>query len=262
MNIAERLAKYEKRSFGRETAAVNVLLEEALQVLFSTFPDTFVFFGGASLVLFYGSPRHSGDLDLLISAETPPGADELRRVLEEPLRTVAEVLGFAELTIEPAKTTGEFLKLAVRTGGQILFTIDLTKISAVIRSELMVLPLISDSENATAIRVPSRDLQLLFKAEAFLKRPFLKARDAFDIKLLRDSGATLDANLKAHLVDGAAAEKLEDSDYVAKRISQVNSRTCKPELQPYLPKEVYDELEKVDFEPLRQALRELLSEWL
>lgn len=59
MNIAGRLAKYEERSFTRGTAAVNVLLEEVLQILFSSFPDTFVFFGGASLVLFYGSPRHS-----------------------------------------------------------------------------------------------------------------------------------------------------------------------------------------------------------
>jgi hypothetical protein len=89
-----------------------------------------------------------------------------------------------------------------------------------------------------------------------------QTRDAFDIKLLRDSGATLDSNLKADLTDGPAAEKLEDPDYIAKRISQVNSKTCRPELQPYLPKDVYDELEEVGFESLRQALRELFSEWL
>lgn len=217
MNIAQRLAKYEERGFGREVAAVNVLLEEALRVLFAAFPDTFVFFGGASLVLFYGSPRHSGDLDLLVSAETPPSADELRRVLEQPLRAFGDVLGFANLTIEPVRTTGEFLKLAVRSGEQILFTIDLTKISAVIRSELVTFPVISDSEDRTTVRVPSRDLQLLFKTEAFLKRPFLKARDAFDIKLLRDSGATLDNNLKAHLADGTAAEKLENPDFIVKK---------------------------------------------
>jgi predicted nucleotidyltransferase component of viral defense system len=93
MNIAERLAKYEQQGFGQETAAVNVLLEETLQILFSNFPDTFVFFGGASLVLFYGSPRHSGDLDLLISAEMPPRGDELQRVLEQPLRAAADTDG-------------------------------------------------------------------------------------------------------------------------------------------------------------------------
>src|ERR1039458_2618641 len=100
MNIAGRLSAYEKRGFSRETAAVNVLLEEALQVLFSSFPDTFVFFGGASLVLFYGSPRHSGDLDLLVSAEAPPSVDQLTQVLEQPLRAAAETLGILELGIE------------------------------------------------------------------------------------------------------------------------------------------------------------------
>lgn len=262
MNIAERLTKYEQRGFSRETAAINVLLEEALQVLFSSFPDTFVFFGGASLVLFYGSPRHSGDLDLLVSTETPPSVDQLRQVLEQPLRAAAETLGILELGIEPARTTGEFLKLAVTSGALILFTIDLTRISSVIRSELVEFPLASDSMDYIAVPVPSRDLQLLFKAEAFLKRRFLKARDAFDIKVLRDSGAKLDENLKAHFVDGAASELLEDPEFITSRIDQVNSRTCKPELQPYLPKDIYEELERNDFETLRETLRQLFSEWL
>jgi Nucleotidyl transferase AbiEii toxin, Type IV TA system len=262
MNVAERLTVYENRGFPRETAAVNVLLEEALQILVSSFPDTFIFFGGASLVLFYGSPRHSGDLDLLVSAEAPPLADELQRLLEQPLRAAGETLGFSELTIEPARSAGEFLKLAVKTGKLVLFTIDLTKITAVIRSELVSFPIPSDSKEHLTVQVPSRALQLLFKAEAFLKRPFLKTRDAFDVKLLCDSGASLDENLKAHLADGPAADRLEDPDFIAERISQVNSKTCKPELQPYLPKDVYNELEKVDFESLRRALQGLFADWL
>ena len=160
MNIAERLANYEKRGFGSETAAVNVLLEETLQILLSSFPDTFIFFGGASLVLFYGSPRHSGDLDLLVSAETPPGADELQRSLEQPLRAAGGTLGFSELTIEPARAAGEFLKLAVKAGEQVLFTIDVTKISTVIRSQLVTFPIPSDSEEQVTVPVPSRALQL------------------------------------------------------------------------------------------------------
>src|SRR5579883_1154193 len=262
MNIAQRLAIYEERGFTRETAAVNVLLEESLQILLSSFPDTFIFFGGASLVLFYNSPRHSGDLDLLVSAGAPPSAEELQRVLDQPLRAAGETLGFSELTIEPARAAGEFLKLAVKAGEQILFTIDLTKISAVITSELVSFPIPSDSNEHVTVPVPSRPLQLLFKAEAFLKRPFLKTRDAFDIKLLCDSGATLDDNLKAHLADGPAADRLDDPDFIAERISRVKSKTCKPELQPCLSKEVYDELEKTGFEPLRQALRELFADWL
>jgi len=78
----------------------------------------------------------------------------------------------------------------------------------------------------------------------------------------RDSGAKLDENLKAHLMDGAASERLQDPEFITARIEQVNSRTCKPELQPYLPKDIYDELENTDFEALREALRQLFSEWL
>jgi hypothetical protein len=42
----------------------------------------------------------------------------------------------------------------------------------------------------------------------------------------------------------------------------VNSKNCRPELKSYLPQEVYDELEKADFESLRQALHELFADWL
>src|SRR5208337_1431388 len=111
---------------------------------------------------------------------------------------------------------------------------DLTRISAVIRGELIEFPIASDSGEHISVQVPSRNLQLLFKAEAFLRRPFLRARDAFDIKLLQDSGAVLSDSLKVHLFDGPAAEKLENPGFIADRIAQVNSRTCTPELQPYV----------------------------
>src|SRR5271157_1467157 len=99
MNIASRQARYEERGFSRDTAAINVLLEEALNILFSRFPDTFVFFGGASLVLFYGSPRHSGDLDLLTSADAPPSPDAVQKALESPLRADGAILGCPGLTV-------------------------------------------------------------------------------------------------------------------------------------------------------------------
>ncbi len=259
MNFAQRQIEYEDRGFSRDTAAINVLLEETLRILFSSFPDTFVFFGGASLVLFYGSPRHSGDLDLLTNIDSPPTLEELEAVLRVPLSEAAANLGYFDLTITPAKVAGEFLKLAVSSGGQVLFTIDVTRITAVIKSELVALLLPLDP---IAVRVPSRNLELLFKAEAFLKRSALKTRDAFDIKLLMDSGAVLSPNLKAHLTDGPAADQLENPDFVSGRIAKVNSRTCKPELQPYLPEGIYQKLEQDDFECLRKALTELFSEWL
>lgn len=78
-SVAERLEVYKGRGFPSETAAVLVLIEEALHTLFSVFPDTFVLFGGATLVLFYGSQRHSADIDLLVDSERPPDPYEITK---------------------------------------------------------------------------------------------------------------------------------------------------------------------------------------
>jgi Nucleotidyl transferase AbiEii toxin, Type IV TA system len=77
MTIAERLKNFEDRRFRAETAAVLVLIGEALHSLFTSFADTFVLFGGATLVLFYGSQRHSGDIDLLPNCDEIPNAETM-----------------------------------------------------------------------------------------------------------------------------------------------------------------------------------------
>jgi hypothetical protein len=45
MTLAERLKNFQDRGFRGETAAVLVLIEEALHSLVTTFPDTFLLFG-------------------------------------------------------------------------------------------------------------------------------------------------------------------------------------------------------------------------
>ena len=77
MTLAERLKNFQDRGFRAETAAVLVLIEEALHSLFASFRDTFVLFGGATLVLFYGSQRHSGDIDLLPNCDETPKAERI-----------------------------------------------------------------------------------------------------------------------------------------------------------------------------------------
>lgn len=260
MNISGRIRRYTDRGFRSDTAVVNVLIEETLHALFTRFPDTFIFFGGASLVLFYGSQRHSSDLDLLVSADYPPSAAQIRDAIESPLAEVAEALGLSELQIEEIHGAREFVKLRVESGQQLLFTIDLTKISAAIRSEVTEVRLPATG-NSTTIALPSHNLELLFKAEAFLTRRTLKMRDAFDIKLLQDSGAALNDTLKAHLSDGPAAECLEPG-FITKRIEQITRKRCQPELQPYLPEDLYRELDQTDFKPLREAVSWLFAEWL
>lgn len=202
MTLAERLKKFQDRGFRAETAAVLVLIEETLHSLFTTFPDTFVLVGGATLVLFYGSQRHSGDIDLLV---------------------------------------------------------DVSQTSAVMKTELIEQPILTDE---AIVRYPTRNLLLLHKAEAFLGRKNVKCRDAFDINMLRDSGAELNGNLKFHLQDGVVSDRLEDPDFIRQRIAAVTRKRCEAELQQYLPEEIYRQLAQNEFESLRESLRDLFAEWL
>jgi hypothetical protein len=243
MNYGDRLAYYQDRGFRPDAAAINV------------------FIGGASLVLFYGSQRHSADLDLWLNSAQAPRHEDIIAVLQPNLTEAAEALGYSTLSIQTATPLGEVVKFSVTSGGNLLFTIDLTKMGAVIKSEVTSL-LLATAHESISIPVPTRNLALFSKAEAFLTRRRLKARDAFDIKLLLDSGAELTDSLKIHLVDGPAADRLEDPAYITGRISQVDVRICKPELEPFLPEEMYRELEANDFELLRDAVTALFSEWL
>ena len=261
MNYGERLATYEDRGFRSDAAGVNVLIEAALQALFSRFREQFVFIGGASLVLFYGSQRHSADLDLWLASKQAPSDEEVIAVIQPGLTEAAQALRYGSLSVKTANQLGEVARFSVSSGENLLFTIDLTRIGAVIKSEVTSLPLAA-FDDSISIQVPTRNLSLLFKVEAFLTRRKLKARDAFDIKLLVDSGAKLTDTLKIHLEDGPAADRIEDPDYISKRIQQVNASVCRPELEPVLPEDTYRELEGRDFQPLRDALTKLFSEWL
>lgn len=260
MTLAERLKKFQDRGFKAETAAVLVLIEEALHSLFASFPDTFVLFGGATLVLFYGSQRHSGDIDLLPNCDETPRTESIIDCISPALGEVAHALGLAPLAISTIADSQYLLKIKVESKDQrTLFTIDVSRTSAVIKSELVEQPILTDE---AIVKYPTRNLLLLHKAETFPGRKSVKCRDAFDIKVLRDSGAELDGNLKFHLQDGVVSDRLEDPDFIERRIAAVIAKRCEPELREYLPEDVYRELAESDFEALRQSLRELFAEWL
>src|SRR5260221_5108164 len=67
MNLQARIDRYKERGFQQVEAEILVLIEESAAALFTAFPEQFILFGGATLVLFYESPRLSRDLDLLAS---------------------------------------------------------------------------------------------------------------------------------------------------------------------------------------------------
>jgi hypothetical protein len=49
---------------------------------------------------------------------------------------------------------------------------------------------------------------------------------------------------------------------ISARIERIDAQLCTVELKPILPTEVYSALEAAEFEPLRNALKELFEEWL
>jgi hypothetical protein len=89
----------------------------------------------------------------------------------------------------------------------------------------------------------------------------VKARDAFDIFLLNNSGVVLDENLKHHLTDTLMSQEIE-KNYILGRIEQIDPKRCESELRPLLPSEVFETLAKHEFRQLRDALLGLYKDWL
>jgi hypothetical protein len=128
MNIAGQIAKYEEKGFTRQKAEINTLMENAIFAIFREFPDAFLLFGGATLVLFHESVRHSADLDLLVRGASLPTRDEVIDTLKRELSPFAQTLGLGDLRFEKVGSgTQEGSIFVASTSGQKLFRIDLTK---------------------------------------------------------------------------------------------------------------------------------------
>ncbi len=72
MALDDRLQIYRDRGLQNEEAVILVLIEDTGAAILSAFPDHFILFGGAALLLFYDSPRFSRDLDLLATSSSLP----------------------------------------------------------------------------------------------------------------------------------------------------------------------------------------------
>ena len=145
--------------------------------------------------------------------------------------------------------------------GQALFTVDITKIGSVLKSGIEELPLEATGiDRKATVRFVSRNQMLLQKAEAFLLRKSVKARDAYDAMDLMEKGATLTGNLRSYLADMLYGEF--DSERLHERINQVDTKRCRAELRDRLPEDVFKKLEQADFQPMRDTLLKLFDEWL
>jgi len=255
MKVADEIAGYRERGFTQEQAEVIVLMRVAAGVIFRDFPDSFLLYGGATLVLFHQGPRHSADLDLDSLSEDPPPLETIRETLINGLQSIAEALSQGPLEI------GETLSVKNRNGND-LFTVDINRFGAVIQSEIEKHSVSLDEGDIVEIKAASRNLLLFHKSECFLLRKKVKARDAFDIyDLTTLSGVVLSQHLKDHLTDTLMSYEIE-AEGILERVKQIDEKRCKGELGSYLPRELFEALAKEGFKPLRDALLDLYKDWL
>lgn len=262
MDIAKQIAKYEDKGFNRDQAEVNTLMESAAVTIFREFPEAFLLFGGATLVLYHDSLRHSADLDLLPRDSESPTHGQIITTLARDLVPVAQIMELGTILFETANSDGREGRILVTTStGRRLFSIDLTRMGSAIASEIEAHEVEGDKDLSAPVKSATKELLLLQKAESFLLRRNVKARDAYDIHYLGQIGATLNPNLKAHLQDGLMGNEI-DATAISDRIKRVDAKLCQLELKNYLRADIYSSLESADFAPLRHALKDLYREWL
>jgi hypothetical protein len=263
MNLAAEIERLRGRGFDEESAQIVVLMREAAILLFEAFPEAFLLYGGANLILFHDSLRTSRDLDLLSRGAQIPEANGLAQVLVEGLQELGKLLGWSPLAVKRQVVTAGLLKLEVAGGdGRSLFTVDLGGLGSVLQTgiEERALEAVSLSTRTT-IKLVSRNHLLLQKAEAFVFRRGIKARDAYDIRLLLHAGAALPEELENHLSDALAMREI-GSEELADRIEQVTAKLCHAQLAGILPAGEYRALEREGFEPLQSALKQIFGRWL
>ena len=260
MNLQARIDRYRERGFQQVEAEILVLIEESAAALFTAFPDQFILFGGATLVLFYESPRLSRDLDLLASPTQIPRPEEIQDVVRSSIQSIAETLGLGQLKFRKDIESPGFVKQWVLANNRALFSIDLTSIGGNVLETQIVKKAIANAPEKI-VATPSANYLLFQKYETFLNRRHVKARDAFDIHLLLTRGAQLDKNLQAHLEDFIAMKEI-DRESIESRIQDINAKLCTVELRPVLPLAIFEELAKNEFETIRRSLRVVLAYWL
>jgi hypothetical protein len=260
VTLEDRIRKYTERGFQRAEAEILVLIEETAVAIFTAFPDRFIIFGGATLVLFYYSPRFSRDLDLLASPAKLPTSEEIVGIVRARIQPVAETFGLGQLEFRNDRESADFVKQWVIANQNALFSIDLTRIGGNVLESHLLKKTIAGTPPGTVL-APTANFLLLQKCETFLDRRYVKARDAFDIHLLVHQGAALDEHLLAHLEDFTLIKEL-DREFIVGRIEKIIPKLCTVELRAVLPLPVFEELAQKEFEAIRHSLRTVFSPWL
>ena len=96
------------------------------------------------------------------------------------------------------------------------------------------------------MKAASRDFLLLQKAECFMLRKIMKARDAFDIYRLRQSGVVLNQNLENHLEDTLMGDEIDATDIAARELPRL-TRSVVVSCEHCCPQTVFESLAKGQF---------------
>jgi hypothetical protein len=258
MNLQERVEQYVKRGSQQPDAEILVLIEESASALFSAFPEHFVLVGGATLVLIYGSPRVSHDLDLQPRTEELPALPEMQKVVAAGIQPLADAFGLWKLEFEQKGAKGSFIKIWVQGNQRRLFSIDFSRIGGTILQSEIVQEKTAGDKTVLAV---SENHLLLQKCETFLDRKIVKVRDAFDVDHLLSRKAKLNDVLSGHLEDFLVSYE-HDAEAIRARINSVDSKRCTVELKSILPAEVFAALAREDFKKLRESLQSVFARWL
>ncbi|MBI4347568.1 MAG: nucleotidyl transferase AbiEii/AbiGii toxin family protein [Elusimicrobia bacterium] len=220
--------------------------------MFRLHPERFVFIGGGALRLLHGSPRSSADLDFACRRPVSEAQlKELAATLEQDLSRLPS-LSRVELNCRAVGHDVEVL-LAGQTAALLQFP-TLTTVPLGGDRRLIT----GDSLRTELIVSPTLDALLFCKAVAFMKRPSVKGRDAFDIWFLHERGAKLD---EADFHAWRRWEELDSSDF-RRRLEQVTFKRLKADLSRYLDEGLARRLESVAYAPVIEATRALLAPWL
>lgn len=216
-------------------APINTLIKEILhfELLYaisqSPKAPSIVFQGGSALRLCYLGNRYSEDLDFAGGIGfTPDQMDGFESTLRD---NIAEAYGL-DVQISFKKSEDDGMSV-YRWGAKIgipqvnkalsqkhVINVEIANVPAHDPQTLLISPTyphLSTPFRAIALRVESQNEILADKVKATVTRPFLKARDVWDIKFLQDRGAVLDYKL--------LAQKLVDYGWTLSRFEQAAEKT-------------------------------------
>ena len=210
-NLIDIASTYAKE----RSAPINTIIKELLhfELLYSISQSpkapSIVFQGGTALRLCYSGNRYSEDLDFAGGVDfDPEHMNGFESILKD---NIAEAYGLdVQVSLKKSEDDGMSVyrwgaKIAIPQVNKALsqkqiINVEIANVPAHDAQTLLISPTyphLSTPFRSIALRVESKDEILADKVKAAVTRPFLKARDIWDIKFLQDRGAVLHLDLLA-----------------------------------------------------------------